>query len=115
MKCVILAGGIGSRFWPFSRKNQPKQLLNIFGEESMLQITVNRLKKIRKISDIYIITRKDLYQSIIKNIGQFQVKVALHPEVSKEINVVFGNFSFVLTIINLCLNKKKAGNFLIFS
>ena len=48
MKCVILAGGIGSRFWPYSRKNQPKQLLNIFGEESMLQITVNRLKKNKK-------------------------------------------------------------------
>ena len=68
MKCVILAGGIGSRFWPYSRKNQPKQLLNIFGEESMLQITVNRLKKIKKISDIYVITRKDLHKSIIKNI-----------------------------------------------
>ncbi|OUX30083.1 MAG: hypothetical protein CBE24_07295 [bacterium TMED264] len=68
MKCVILAGGIGSRFWPYSRKNQPKQLLNIFGEKSMLQITVDRLKKINKISEIYIITRKDLYKSIIKNI-----------------------------------------------
>ena len=34
----------------------------------MLQITVNRLKKIKKISDIYIITRKDLYTSIVKNI-----------------------------------------------
>ena len=34
----------------------------------MLQITVNRLKKIKKISDIYIITRKDLHKLIIKNI-----------------------------------------------
>ena len=48
MKCVILAGGIGSRFWPYSRKNQPKQLLNIFGEESMLQITVESTKKNKK-------------------------------------------------------------------
>ncbi len=74
MKCVILAGGIGSRFWPFSRKNQPKQLLKIFGEESMLQITVNRLKKIKNISDIYIITRKDLHKSIIKNVEGINVE-----------------------------------------
>ena len=68
MKCVILAGGFGSRFWPYSRKNRPKQLLNILGEKSMLQITVDRLKKIKKISEIYIVTRKDLYSSIIKEI-----------------------------------------------
>ena len=68
MKCVILAGGIGSRFWPYSRRSQPKQLLNIFGDKSMLQITVDRLKKISKISEIYIITREDLYDSIIKGV-----------------------------------------------
>ena len=45
MKCVILAGGAGSRFWPYSRKNKPKQLLNIIGQKSMLQITIDRLKK----------------------------------------------------------------------
>jgi len=48
MYCVILAGGRGTRFWPTSRKNNPKQLLNIIGNESMLQMTVNRLKKIEK-------------------------------------------------------------------
>ena len=48
MKCVILAGGIGSRFWPYSRKNKPKQLLKIFGDKSMLQITVDRLAKKKK-------------------------------------------------------------------
>lgn len=68
MKCVILAGGSGTRFWPFSRKNRPKQLLNIIGDKSMLQIAVDRLKKIKKITHIYIITRKDLYNQIITEI-----------------------------------------------
>ena len=68
MKCVILAGGSGTRFWPYSRHHHPKQLLNIIGDTSMLQMTVDRLKKIKKVTDIYIITRKNLYDFIIQNI-----------------------------------------------
>ena len=68
MKCVILAGGRGTRFWPYSRHHHPKQLLNIIGDTSMLQMTVDRLKKIKKITGIYIITRKNLYDLIIQNI-----------------------------------------------
>jgi mannose-1-phosphate guanylyltransferase len=68
MKCVILAGGSGTRFWPYSRSSRPKQLLNIIGDRSMLQMTVDRLKKIKKVTQIYIITRKDLYGLIINEI-----------------------------------------------
>ena len=68
MRCVILAGGSGTRFWPYSRSSRPKQLLNIVGEKSMLQMTVDRLKKVKKITDVYIITRKDLHAQIIKEI-----------------------------------------------
>ena len=68
MKCVILAGGSGTRFWPYSRHHHPKQLLNIIGDTSMLQMTVDRLKKIKKVTDIYIITRKNIYNLIIQNI-----------------------------------------------
>ncbi|MFL2983645.1 MAG: mannose-1-phosphate guanylyltransferase [Candidatus Neomarinimicrobiota bacterium] len=65
---MILAGGSGTRFWPYSRHSRPKQLLNIVGEKSMLQMTVDRLKKIKKITHIYIITRKNLYNQIITEI-----------------------------------------------
>ena len=68
MKCVILAGGSGTRFWPYSRYNRPKQLLNILGEKSMLQMTIDRFKKVKKVTDIYIVTRKDLYNTIIKEV-----------------------------------------------
>ncbi|MCC5796267.1 MAG: mannose-1-phosphate guanylyltransferase/mannose-6-phosphate isomerase [Methylophaga sp.] len=40
---VILSGGTGSRLWPLSRKNKPKQFLNLFGEHSLFQETVLRL------------------------------------------------------------------------
>jgi len=68
MICVILAGGSGKRFWPLSRKDQPKQLLNIVGDQTMLQMTVDRLKKVKGVEDIYIITRSDLKEKIINNV-----------------------------------------------
>ncbi|MBW1674752.1 MAG: hypothetical protein JRJ45_14160 [Deltaproteobacteria bacterium] len=37
---VIMAGGSGTRFWPRSRKNRPKQLLNITGDEILLKKTI---------------------------------------------------------------------------
>lgn len=43
---VILAGGSGTRLWPLSRKNYPKQLINLFGDSSLLQQTIDRLKGI---------------------------------------------------------------------
>lgn len=64
MIAVIMAGGSGTRFWPFSRNNRPKQLLKIVGETSMLQMTVDRLKKINAVQDIYIVTREDLGDTI---------------------------------------------------
>ena len=41
--CVIMGGGVGSRFWPFSRKTLPKQFLDFFGTgRSLLQQTYDR-------------------------------------------------------------------------
>ena len=45
--CVIMGGGIGSRFWPFSRKTLPKQFLDFFGTgRSLLQQTFDRFKQV---------------------------------------------------------------------
>ncbi len=43
MYVVVLAGGSGTRFWPLSRKRNPKQLMSVFGGKSMLQRTVERV------------------------------------------------------------------------
>lgn len=64
MYAVIMAGGSGTRFWPYSRHNRPKQLLKIVGDTSMLQMTVDRLKKINTVQDIFIVTREDLVETI---------------------------------------------------
>lgn len=68
MHCVILAGGSGTRFWPYSRTDRPKQLLKIIGNQSMLQMTVDRLRKLKLTKRIYIITRKELHDSIASEI-----------------------------------------------
>ena len=41
---VVLSGGSGTRLWPLSREKYPKQLLKLFGDETMLQATVTRMK-----------------------------------------------------------------------
>lgn len=65
MKIVIFAGGVGSRLWPLSRKNAPKQFEKIIGDKSTLQRTVDRLIPQFETSDIYIATGKR-YEAIVK-------------------------------------------------
>jgi mannose-1-phosphate guanylyltransferase len=63
---IIMAGGIGSRFWPFSRKNFPKQFQDILGMgSSLLQQTVRRFEGICPKENIYIVTHKD-YAYLVK-------------------------------------------------
>jgi mannose-1-phosphate guanylyltransferase len=54
MKIVIFAGGVGTRLWPLSRKNTPKQFGKIVGEKSTVQLAVDRVMPISKPSDIFI-------------------------------------------------------------
>ena len=64
--CVIMGGGIGSRFWPFSRESYPKQFLDFFGiGRSLLQMTVDRFSKIIPIENIYIVTNEK-YADLVK-------------------------------------------------
>lgn len=61
---VILAGGSGTRFWPASRSLRPKQLLNLAGEQSMLQSTVSRLGSLASSDRILIVTNQRLADPI---------------------------------------------------
>src|SRR3989344_4122875 len=65
MKIVIFAGGVGTRLWPLSRKNSPKQFGKIIGDKSTLQEAVQRLLPKFKYSDIYIATGRQ-YEEIVK-------------------------------------------------
>lgn len=53
--CVIMAGGVGSRFWPASRNDKPKQFLDFFGTgRSLLQMTFDRFRKVIPAENILI-------------------------------------------------------------
>lgn len=56
MFSVIMAGGVGQRFWPRSRRKHPKQLLDLTGQGSMIKLTVDRLKNLSSPDEIFIIT-----------------------------------------------------------
>lgn len=58
--CIIMSGGVGSRFWPFSRTSCPKQFLDFFGSgRTLLQMTYDRIARILPPSNIFIVTNKE--------------------------------------------------------
>jgi mannose-1-phosphate guanylyltransferase len=65
MKVIIFAGGVGTRLWPLSRKNTPKQFEKIVNDKSTLQLAFDRVSPILKPSDIYISSGAK-YKEIIK-------------------------------------------------
>ncbi|MGG7153354.1 mannose-1-phosphate guanylyltransferase [Clostridium neonatale] len=62
---LIMAGGKGTRFWPLSTEKKPKQFLNLIGEETMIQMTVNRIKPIIPIERIFVCTG-EMYVDLVK-------------------------------------------------
>lgn len=64
--CIIMAGGVGSRFWPVSRNSKPKQFLDFFGTGiSFLQQTYNRFAKIIPSENIMVVTSEQ-YGELVK-------------------------------------------------
>ena len=67
--CVIMAGGVGSRFWPFSREEKPKQFLDFFGTgRSLLQMTVDRFRPLIPIENMFIVTNVAYKQMILEQV-----------------------------------------------
>jgi len=64
--CIIMAGGIGTRFWPMSKISKPKQFIDVLGTgESLLQMTFRRFEKICPKENIYIVSN-EIYAELIK-------------------------------------------------
>ena len=61
-----MAGGVGSRFWPMSTPNYPKQFIDVMGVgRSLIQLTVDRLKPICPVENMWVVTNEK-YISIVK-------------------------------------------------
>ena len=63
---AIMAGGIGSRFWPYSRVKKPKQFLDVLNlGKSLIQLTYERFLNVCPVQNIYIVTNED-YADLVK-------------------------------------------------
>lgn len=67
---LILAGGRGTRFWPLSRKRSAKQVLNVVGERSLIQGTVDRLSPVIPPERMWILTNDHLRDVIVKQLPE---------------------------------------------
>ena len=73
-----MAGGVGSRFWPFSRENKPKQFLDFFGTgRSLLQMTVDRFRPLVPIENVFIVTNVAYKELILEQIPDLSEKQIL--------------------------------------
>ncbi len=77
MYSVILCGGSGTRLWPLSRKNYPKQFLRLYSDKSLLQETFLRVAKIMPKKNIFFVANRDDYYNVANQIRE------IYPEFSE--------------------------------
>ncbi|MBR5102550.1 MAG: mannose-1-phosphate guanylyltransferase [Muribaculaceae bacterium] len=76
--CVIMCGGVGSRFWPYSRMSKPKQFIDFLGMgRSLLQMTVDRIAGIVPVENIIILTNEQYASLIAEQLPQLDEKQIL--------------------------------------
>jgi len=79
--CVIMAGGIGSRFWPLSKVKRPKQFLDILGTgRTLLQQTFDRFKQIMPADHVFIVSNLEYKEIIVEQLPEIPVEnILLEP------------------------------------
>ena len=66
IQIIIMAGGVGSRFWPMPTPDYPKLFIDVMGmDRSLIQLTVDRLKPICPVENMWVVTNEK-YISIVK-------------------------------------------------
>jgi mannose-1-phosphate guanylyltransferase len=80
---LILAGGRGTRFWPRSRKRSAKQVLNVVGERSLIQATVDRLAPLIPPERLWVLTNDHLRDTIIRQLPEIPKRQILAEPVQR--------------------------------
>lgn len=71
LKVVVFCGGVGTRLWPLSREKNPKQFINVVGEQTLLQNTIyNRLRPDITWGDIFISTGREYVQDVRRQVPE---------------------------------------------
>lgn len=78
---LIMAGGKGSRFWPLSTEEKPKQFLKLIADETMIQMTVKRIEEIIPIENIFICTTRQYSKLVEEQLSKLPKKnIIIEPE-----------------------------------
>ena len=97
---LILAGGRGTRFWPRSRRAQAKQVLKFFGERSLIQQTVDRLRPVLPPERIWILTNDHLRAEIVKQLPEVPKKQILAEPAQRNTAPAIGLAAHILQSID---------------
>jgi mannose-1-phosphate guanylyltransferase len=77
---VIMAGGVGSRFWPMSQETKPKQFLDVLGiGKTLIQMTHERLLKLVPADQIYVVTNTSYADLVEEQLGLPRYQILTEP------------------------------------
>ncbi|MBU1131579.1 mannose-1-phosphate guanylyltransferase [Patescibacteria group bacterium] len=97
MKIVILAGGSGTRLWPVSRKNKPKQIESLLGKKTLLQLTYQRIKKGFKETDIFLSINKRQLAEVHRQLPRIKKSQVIFEPVSRDTAAAIGLASAIIS------------------
>jgi mannose-1-phosphate guanylyltransferase len=97
---LILAGGRGTRFWPRSRRANAKQVLKFFGDRSLIQQTVDRLRPLLPPERIWILTNDHLRAEIVKQLPEVPKKQILAEPAQRNTAPAIGLAAHILQSID---------------
>lgn len=81
--CAIMAGGSGTRFWPLSRKDEPKQLIKFFGDKTLLRATVDRMAPLCPPDRRIVITAAHLHDAVLAVLPEFPPSTVIGEPVAR--------------------------------
>ncbi|GAA5221374.1 mannose-1-phosphate guanylyltransferase [Membranihabitans marinus] len=97
---VIMAGGVGSRFWPASRNSQPKQFLDILGVgKSLIQMTYERSLNIVPASNIFVITNANYVDQVAEHLPELPAENIISEPARKNTGPCVAYISFHIQAI----------------
>jgi len=96
MKIIVFAGGVGSRLWPLSRKNTPKQFGKIIGDKSTLQEAVYRLQPTFSPGDIYVATGVRYKDVVKEQLPELPESNFIFEPVMRDVGPAIGLVSFFM-------------------
>lgn len=96
MKIVIFAGGVGSRLWPLSRKNSPKQFEKILGDKSTLQLAAHRLQPDFSWENLYVSTGQQYVDVVRQQLSQMPASHVIGEPVRRDVGPAVGLMTAIL-------------------